>query len=74
VLNGGFTDCSILNTAFDASNHNYRVIVARDLVRGTDEHLEDAALAMVSLHLGLVADSADILSEWRGRRIGQNAA
>jgi nicotinamidase-related amidase len=74
VLNGGFTDCCILNTAFDASNHNYRVIVARDLVRGTDEHLEDAALAMVSLHLGLVADSADILSEWRGRRIGQNAA
>jgi nicotinamidase-related amidase len=74
VLNGGFTDCCILNAAFDASNHNYRVIVARDLVRGTDEHLEDAALAMVSLHLGLVADSADILSEWRGRRIGQNAA
>jgi len=74
VLNGGFTDCCILNTAFDASNHNYRVIVARDLVRGTDEHLEDAALTMVSLHLGLVADSADILAEWRGRRIGQNAA
>jgi nicotinamidase-related amidase len=74
VLNGGFTDCCILNTAFDASNHNYRVIVARDLVRGTDAHLEDAALAMVSLHLGLVADSADILAEWRGRRIGQSAA
>jgi biuret amidohydrolase len=74
VLNGGFTDCCILNTAFDASNRNYRVIVARDLVRGTDEHLESAALAMVSLHLGLVADSADILAEWRERRIGQNAA
>src|SRR3984893_9183251 len=37
VLNGGFTDCCVLNTAFDASNHNYRVIVARDLVRGTDD-------------------------------------
>jgi nicotinamidase-related amidase len=74
VLNGGFTDCCILNTAFDASNRNYRVIVARDLVRGTDEHLESAALAMVSLHLGLVADSADILAEWRARRVGQNAA
>ena len=37
VLNGGFTDCCILNAAFDASNHNYRVIVARDLVRGTDD-------------------------------------
>jgi len=75
VLDGGFTDCCILNTAFDASNHNYRVIVARDLVRGTDDHLEGAALAIVSLHLGLVADSADILAEWRSRRrVGRNAA
>lgn len=74
VLNGGFTDCCILNTAFDASNHNYRVIVARDLVRGTDEHLEQAALAMMSLHIGLVADSADILAEWKGRSIGRDAA
>jgi biuret amidohydrolase len=74
VLDGGFTDCCILNAAFDASNHNYRVMVARDLVRGTDDNLEKAALAMVSLHLGLVADSTDILSEWRGRRAGRNAA
>jgi biuret amidohydrolase len=74
VLNGGFTDCCILNTAFDASNHNYRVIVARDLVRGTDENLEEAALAMMSLHVGLVADSADILAEWKRRMIGRNAA
>jgi nicotinamidase-related amidase len=74
VLDGGFTDCCILNTAFDAGNHNYRVIVARDLVRGTDDHLEKAALAMVSLHLGLVADSADILTEWRSRSVGRNAA
>jgi hypothetical protein len=29
---------------------------------------------MVSLHLGLVADSADILAEWKGRRLGRNAA
>ncbi|MFT4268516.1 MAG: isochorismatase family cysteine hydrolase [Xenophilus sp.] len=65
VLNGGFTDCCVLNTAFDANNHNYRVIVLRDLVRGTDEHLEAAALAMVSLHLGLVLDSADLLAHWR---------
>lgn len=74
VLNGGFTDCCILNTAFDASNRNYRVMVARDLVRGTDRHLEDAALAMVSLHLGLVVESADLLAEWRGRKIGKDAA
>jgi biuret amidohydrolase len=74
VLDGGFTDCCILNTAFDASNHNYRVIVARDLVRGTDDDLEKAALAMVSLHLGLVADSAEIVGEWQNRKLGRSAA
>ncbi len=67
ILNGGFTDCCILNTAFDASNHTYRVIVLRDLVRGTNEPLEAAALAIVSLHLGLVMDSADLLAEWQAR-------
>jgi len=40
--------------------------VLRDLVRGTDPHLEGAALAMVSLHLGLVVDSAQLLRQWRG--------
>ena len=68
VLNGGFTDCCVLNTAFDANNHNYRVIVAKDLVRGTDDHLEGAALAMVSLHLGLVVNSADLIAEWDGKK------
>jgi nicotinamidase-related amidase len=66
VFDGGFTDCCVLNSAFDANNHNYRVIVLRDLVRGTDDHLESAALSMVSLHLGLVMESADLLAEWRG--------
>ena len=66
VLDGGFTDCCVLNTAFDANNHNYRVIVLRDLVRGTDAALEAAALTMVSLHLGLVMESQDLLAQWRG--------
>jgi nicotinamidase-related amidase len=66
VLDGGFTDCCVLNTAFDANNHNYRVIVLRDLVRGTDPQLEAAALTMVSLHLGLVMESHDLLTQWRG--------
>jgi nicotinamidase-related amidase len=64
VLDGGFTDCCILNTAFDAANRTYRVIVLKDLVRGTDQPLEAAALAMISLHLGLVTESADLLAEW----------
>ena len=48
------TDCCILNSAFDASNHNYGVIVVRDCVAGTNDELEDAALKMISLNLGLV--------------------
>ncbi|SFE62262.1 cysteine hydrolase family protein [Paracidovorax wautersii] len=67
VFNGGFSDCCVLNSAFDANNHNYRVIVLRDLVRGTDDHLDGAALAMVSLHLGLVLDSAELLRLWQAR-------
>jgi nicotinamidase-related amidase len=64
VLDGGFTDCCVLNAAFDASNLNYRVVVLRDLVRGTNQEMEEAALKMVSLHLGLVMDAADLLAEW----------
>ncbi len=64
ILNGGLTDCCVMNTAFDAANRDYRVIVARDLVRGTDEALEEAALKIISLHLGLVMDTADIVACW----------
>ena len=74
VFDGGFTDCCVLNSSFDANNRNYRVIVARDLVAGTDDNLEAAALSMVSLHLGLVTDSADLLAEWQRRKAGKNAA
>jgi nicotinamidase-related amidase len=74
VFDGGFTDCCVLNSSFDANNRNYRVIVARDLVAGTDDNLEAAALAMVSLHLGLVTDSADLLAEWQRRKAGKSAA
>lgn len=65
ALNGGFTDCCVLNAAFDGSNLGYRVVVLGDLVRGTNPEMEEAALKMVSLHLGLVVDSADLLEAWR---------
>jgi biuret amidohydrolase len=65
VLNGVMTDCCVLNTAFDASNLGYRVIVLADLVRGTNPEMETAALKLVSLHLGLVMDAADLLAVWR---------
>lgn len=73
VIDGGMTDCCVLNAAFDASNLGYRVTVAADLVRGTDAAMEDAALRMASLHLGLVRDAADILESW-GRQPSPAAA
>ena len=75
VLNGGFTDCCVLNAAFEASNLDYRVVVAQDLVRGTNEEMEDAALKMMSLHMALVMESEDILKAWdaRGAKSSQAA-
>lgn len=64
VFNGGMTDCCVINAAFDASNRDYRVVVLADLVRGTNQEMEDAALKMVSLHMGLVVDSDDLIAEW----------
>lgn len=68
VLNGGMTDCCILNAAFEASNLGYRVCVPPDLTAGTDADLEAAALRMVSLHMGLVMSSTELLDVWRGER------
>jgi nicotinamidase-related amidase len=65
LLDGVMTDCCVLNTAFDASNLGYNVVVLRDLVRGTNEEMEAAAEKIVSLHLGLVMDAADLVAAWR---------
>jgi len=67
VFTGCMADCCILNSAFEASNLGYRITVLADLVRGTDPAMEDAALKMISLHLGVVADSADLVAEWTSR-------
>lgn len=67
VLTGAMTDCCILNSSFDASNHNYRVIVVRDCVAGTNDELEDAALKIISLNLGLVMDAEDLVASWEQR-------
>lgn len=69
VLNGGFTDCCVLNAAFDASNRDFRVVVLRDLVRGTNPEMEDAALRIISLHMGLVMDSEEVLGAWRAQLV-----
>jgi len=64
IIDGIMADCCVLNAAFEASNLGYRVVVPADLVRGTNEELERAALAMVSLHMGLVTDSAVLVAAW----------
>ena len=64
VLTGCMTDCCVLNTAFDAANRDFRVVVPQDLTRGS-EHLEDPALRMISLHLGLVVDSDALIDAWK---------
>lgn len=64
VLTGCMTDCCVLNTAFDAANRDFRVVVPQDLTRGS-EHLEDPALRMISLHLGLVVDSDTLIDAWK---------
>jgi nicotinamidase-related amidase len=66
LLNGCLTDCCVLNTAFDASNLGYRVTVVSDLTRGTTAAMEDAALRIVALHLGLVADARMTLANLCG--------
>ena len=58
------TDCCVINSAFDAANRDFRVVVPRDLTRGS-EHLEEPALRIISMHLGLVVDSAGLLEEWK---------
>lgn len=64
VIDGIMADCCVLNSAFEASNIGYRVVVPADLVRGTNKELEEAATAMVSLHFGLVTDADVITSAW----------
>lgn len=67
VITGLMTDCCCLNTAFEAANRDYRVILARDLTRGFNPEMEDAAMKIISLHVGLVLDSGELVSEWRAR-------
>ncbi len=67
VLDGIMADCCVLNSAFDAANFGYRVVVPTDLIRGTDKRLEHAALSMISLHVGLVLNSHDLLEAWSTR-------
>jgi nicotinamidase-related amidase len=68
VLTGTYTDACVLSTAFDASNRDFRVIVPRDIVAGYSAEAENAALMIISLHLGIVVDAEALVSEWSARR------
>jgi len=65
ILNGVLTHCCVLNTAFDAQNLDYRVVVLRDVTAGADEQMEQAALDIISMHLGVVTDSAELVRAWQ---------
>jgi hypothetical protein len=43
------------------------VTIPRDVVAGYTEEFEHYALAIISLHLGLVVDSPALLREWYAR-------
>jgi nicotinamidase-related amidase len=64
VFTGINADCCVLNSSFEASNMNYRVVVPRDVVTGTLPDLEEAGFSIVSLFLGIVTDSSELLNAW----------
>ena len=69
VITGLMTDCCVLNTSFDGSNMGFKVLVPRDLTRGFNPEMEEAALKIVSLHLGLVVESGSLITKWREERM-----
>ena len=66
IITGLMTDCCVLNTSFDGSNRGFNVLVPRDLTRGFDPEMEEAALKIISLHLGLVVESQELIARWKG--------
>jgi nicotinamidase-related amidase len=74
VIEGIFTDACDLSTALDAANLDYKVLVPRDVARGSSEEMEEAALAIISSYVGLVVDSDELIGEWRARLDRRRAA
>ena len=67
VITGLMTDCCVLSTSFDGSNRGFNILVPGDLTRGFDAEMEDAALRIISLHLGLVVESQELIARWQTR-------
>lgn len=66
VITGVATDVCDLNTAYDAVNRDYKVLIPRDVVAGFPDG-EQAALDLLSLHVGLVVDWRELVAEWEAR-------
>lgn len=63
VITGALTDCCILSTTIEGANHDFRMVVPKDLTRGYKPY-EESALGIISRYFGLVVDSIDLLNEW----------
>ncbi|HZA57952.1 MAG TPA: isochorismatase family cysteine hydrolase, partial [Solirubrobacterales bacterium] len=68
VIDGTLTDCCVLNTAFDAANRDFRVVVPRDVAAGMSQEMEGAAEKVIANHLGLIVDAPALLREWYARQ------
>jgi biuret amidohydrolase len=68
VIDGIFIDACDLSTGFDAANLDYKVLVPQDVVRGSSDEMERAALAIFSSYVGLVINSEELIAEWEARR------
>jgi nicotinamidase-related amidase len=67
VLTGTLTDCCVINTAFDAADRDFRVIVPPDITAGLSAEIEQSALSIIGLHAGLLIDGPDVIREWAAR-------
>ena len=67
VLTGTLTDCCVINSAFDAANRDFRVIVPPDITAGLSEEAEHQALSIMAMHVALVIDSPEVVREWAAR-------
>jgi nicotinamidase-related amidase len=67
VLTGTLTDCCVINSAFDAANRDFRVVLPRDVTGGISEEAERWAFGIISMHAGLVVDSGALVAEWSAR-------
>lgn len=63
VVTGAMTDCCVLSTVSEGANHDFRMVIPKDLVRGYGP-LEESALSIISRYFGIVVDSKELLNEW----------